>query len=107
MTKRRSPKMCMLYPHDLDPNAYIYWHANGDPWPAANRELHYLTDQKRHVIHDFALWTTDPNYAKTFTDPHEAGKWLDEQTAKRGISYGARFSTVAEMIAERYPEPSE
>jgi hypothetical protein len=53
-----------------------------------------------------AAYSRDWSQAKTFQSHAAAGVWMIENRNKRGQAYdGAEITTVAELIARRFPGP--
>jgi len=88
----------------LAADLFVIWRGNGSVWPSPNRSMVYLSADKRQ-LDGSATYSKDWSGAKTFQSRAAAGVWLIENRNKRGQTYdGAEITTVAELIARRFPD---
>jgi hypothetical protein len=88
----------------LAPDLFVIWRGNGSVWPSPNRNMVFLSKDKKQ-LDGSAVFSRKWSEAKTFQSHAAAGVWLIENRNKRGQAYdGAEITTVAELIARRFPD---
>jgi hypothetical protein len=83
---------------------FVIWRGTAAVWPNPARKMLFLSATKKQ-LDGSARYTRESSDAKTFASRMAAGEWMVENRNKRGQSYdGAEISTVAELIARRFPD---
>jgi len=89
----------------LASDLFVIWRGNGSVWPSPDRAVVFLSADKKQ-LDGSAAYSRDWSQAKTFQSRSAAGVWMIENRNKRGQAYdGAEITTVAELIARRFPGP--
>lgn len=96
------PKDAADYPA-LAPDLFVIWRGNGAIWSSPARSMVFLSGSKKQ-LDGSARFSRDWADAKTFPDRVAANVWMVDNRTKRGQAYdGAEITTVAELIARRFP----